>query len=1007
MEPVKRSRIAIIFSLFFFATSLFNAYYVAAVPLQSGESTYVDHHQQQQRTQTDYHAANSNYHHATNNEQSKSFHGDRNERVNHEHEQIKNDNEASVKRVESSHETTQQMSNSEHNNDAKPDLKTTDTPESVDEGRRQLHNGVPSKPEMEREVGTEKLEEQQVKAATSERTVIPPLNTNTETKEQVADTPNLTKETSMRTIDHHQTEEKQTMSDKGDENKDSDKQPFSVSDRKEDAADTDRPDLVKESHVKKIDHSATRDEIKGEEKTNQFQWVSLDSNHHKEGNTETEKPDLNKEGSVRKIEEQDANPGHATDNDKESAPVDEASNQWVSLSKSKKEDDTVEDKPDLNNEHSVKKVEQQNESGPEEVTKQQRVSVENDKMGEVEASGETVDLQKGSSERKVIEQVKEKQQPLDSDKKEGQQVSENPSLEGNTVRTAEDAVKMQAELSPEQGSERKEPLSNEKREEDVGVKNADMATDSVKTSEQKEATVETPNVAADSVKTNEQNEAKVEAEGSGDPVVALDTNIKQGEEAKEASTGGDPNPEQVKLSSETENEHKATKTETQEDNTVTIPKTEVKAATGDQGAGDKIPTNARIINGESVKSRDEFPFVVDLSESDVAISSRRFCTGTLIDRTTVLTAAHCVINQGYRAPVYATVGRVELEDGHRDNLPSATLRTVASMVHPEYNGIGSPYDVAVLLLNKTCESSPPVALTTESADNGTRTWVVGYGIQTIGTLEETARPIKILAGRLQKSQLRIVPRGECDLPSIGLTTEEGLLCTKGMKLGASACMGDSGGGLFRLVDGDNNNHGNGKGIVQVGIVSYGDSHCASEESGVFTDVANVREWIRYASTRLHSLLHSSPVDLHMDDSDVGTELSHTDTLGGKLLDKYAHDLHAEQVAIHGQNHTGEHNVKHYTVTTNFSKKTDVHVSLCNSIKLKGARAILATTGAALSVRVDGRNKTMTNHGSCAQGKLSQVTIPGLEKDRFIVGISANASIPIRLTLSVKSQAKNM
>lgn len=397
---------------------------------------------------------------------------------------------------------------------------------------------------------------------------------------------------------------------------------------------------------------------------------------------------------------------------------------------------------------------------------------------------------------------------------------------------------------------------------------------------------------------------------------------------------------------------------------------------------DRIPTNARIVNGEAVINRKEFPFVVDISESDVQVSSRRFCTGTLIDHSVVLTAAHCVINAGYRAPVYATIGRVELEDGHKDNEESTTYRTVASVVHPQYSGVGSEFDVAVLLLNASHDTTVPVTLSASTPDSGTLTWVVGYGIQTIGTLEETGRPIKILAGRLQKSQLRIVERSQCDVPQVGLFTSKGLLCTKGIKLGASACMGDSGGGLFKLDPKKPQE------TTQVGIVSYGDSQCASEESGVFTDVSNVLDWIMSASQRLHSISGGSPMKFQLDDSKIGMPVIHDDHLGGKSLEDARHK---------GHNLQDEHNINYYEVITDFSHPTDVKISLCDSVKVSTSHDG-TSPGASLSARVVGREGVIVDKGSCADGKLSELTVKSLKKDMFTVGVSSDVNMPIRLTV---------
>lgn len=64
-------------------------------------------------------------------------------------------------------------------------------PKSFQGARRNLHNGVPSKLEMESKIGMKNLEKKQFKEAKPERAVMPPFDANTAQKEQVAERPNL------------------------------------------------------------------------------------------------------------------------------------------------------------------------------------------------------------------------------------------------------------------------------------------------------------------------------------------------------------------------------------------------------------------------------------------------------------------------------------------------------------------------------------------------------------------------------------------------------------------------------------------------------------------------------------------------------------------------------------------------------------------------------------------------------------------------------------------------
>lgn len=384
---------------------------------------------------------------------------------------------------------------------------------------------------------------------------------------------------------------------------------------------------------------------------------------------------------------------------------------------------------------------------------------------------------------------------------------------------------------------------------------------------------------------------------------------------------------------------------------------------------------AHVINGRPVTGVEEFPFVVDLSASDSDISSQRFCTGSIVHESLVMTAAHCVLNDGYRSAVYATVGRVELEDGHVDNFHSETYRTIASMVHPNYTGIGSPFDVALLLLN-TSSKAPVIKLSNKTPVVGTEVWVVGYGIQRIGTLEETGQPVEILSGRLQKTNLKIESRSFCDIPDVDLFTEEGLLCTTGVQIGSSACRGDSGGPLT---------HKTGKRAVQVGITSYGDAQCAAEQAGVFTDVASVHGWIDEAKRRLLSLLNTASVTL----GDQQPDAEHSSHIGLHPEDSSDNDETKQQFPYSKTVHS--EGVKFYKVKTNFTSPHKVRVSLCEGPPGHTAR---------LMVRNETDKSVVHDSGSCPDGKLSQVILD-TTSDALVVGVAGNHSVPYKLTFSAK------
>ena len=394
-------------------------------------------------------------------------------------------------------------------------------------------------------------------------------------------------------------------------------------------------------------------------------------------------------------------------------------------------------------------------------------------------------------------------------------------------------------------------------------------------------------------------------------------------------------------------------------------------------------SSLRVINGVPVIHKNEYPFVVDLHMDEYAISSSRFCTGTLIAKDLVLTAAHCVLNVAAVRPVFATIGRIELQDDHQDNENAKTFRTIASIAHPSYDGIGSPNDVALILLNDT-SNVPIVKLAQTTPDINQQAWVVGYGIKAIGTAETTGRPIEVLSRRLQKTALRIMHNSFCDQPGSGLKTASGLLCTAGVKEGSSACKGDSGGGLFLHHTNHNttkeNDHNDDIFTMQVGIVSYGDSQCASEDGGVFTDVSSVTDWISAASSKLKKAFHLVPIT-------TDEQTTHKVIQEGQTAD------HSTSNFVLTNDSQLQHNdqVKLYSLHTNFTQSKLLTISLCDGPSGYTARLFVASN----------ENETIpTDEGSCPYHKLSTLSL-STEPNGFVIGVSGRSDVPFRLSLSTQ------
>ena len=369
---------------------------------------------------------------------------------------------------------------------------------------------------------------------------------------------------------------------------------------------------------------------------------------------------------------------------------------------------------------------------------------------------------------------------------------------------------------------------------------------------------------------------------------------------------------------------------TRSDSTVFPNSTLNSGIVQEENANETLENSIRITNGVPVEDANEYPFVVDLSHDAQDISASRFCTGTLIKENVVLTAAHCILNSNENRlskGIFATIGRTNLNNTHDDNAKAKTFRATVGCVHPEYESIGSPSDVALLLLDGR-SSAKSAELGNHSVEVGTETWVVGYGIQNFGTIERVGESIAVFSQRLQKTVLRVEERSFCNSQSGDLKTPPGMLCTSGKEPGSSACRGDSGGGLFTVSPENSTDR------IQVGIVSYGDSQCFSQESGVFTDVAAVRPWIEREVKRLESLYKQTAVRLVMQQDPISelekgnvvlrTYYGEDDTYAIK---GYMYMLYTDDETYNAQLAKV---VRKYVTNPSFKSKTQARFTVCSA-----------------------------------------------------------------------------
>ncbi|KDM91915.1 hypothetical protein EA58_09320 [Photobacterium galatheae] len=229
------------------------------------------------------------------------------------------------------------------------------------------------------------------------------------------------------------------------------------------------------------------------------------------------------------------------------------------------------------------------------------------------------------------------------------------------------------------------------------------------------------------------------------------------------------------------------------------------------------------------------------------------CGGVIIDRNTVLTAAHCMQHNNVAAKTYEI-----MVWGGITSTTSATLgnaHTVVSVtVHPDYDATTFTNDIALLRLMTSFSSSvQPIQIATlgeqsqadlafentyvHGGENPENLLVSGWG-------RTSTDPKATVSHELMHTLLSGVPDDYCNSvwSNINSTNLDRFVCAISPfpQVDRDSCQGDSGGPLVwqnPQVSADSD-----FGLRLVGLVSFG-AQCASDVPSVYTEVAHYRTWI--------------------------------------------------------------------------------------------------------------------------------------------------------------------
>jgi trypsin len=229
-------------------------------------------------------------------------------------------------------------------------------------------------------------------------------------------------------------------------------------------------------------------------------------------------------------------------------------------------------------------------------------------------------------------------------------------------------------------------------------------------------------------------------------------------------------------------------------------------------------------------------FPVDISQSPwtVALSSRdrfggtragQFCGGVVVDRSTVLTAAHCLSPAVLGAPpgqlrdLKVIAGRTDLMSSQGQEIP-----VTSAWVNPRYNSYTNAGDFAVVTLASPLPQSSVIRMAPAgdaAYAPGTPATVYGWGDAT-GAAD--------YAHSLRGANLQVLPDTTCERAYPGGLEGKylaaSMLCAGVPEGGRDACQGDSGGPLVadrRLI----------------GLVSWGSGCGQAGSPGVYTRISEV------------------------------------------------------------------------------------------------------------------------------------------------------------------------
>ena len=235
-----------------------------------------------------------------------------------------------------------------------------------------------------------------------------------------------------------------------------------------------------------------------------------------------------------------------------------------------------------------------------------------------------------------------------------------------------------------------------------------------------------------------------------------------------------------------------------------------------QATAQEIST--RIIGGGDAVQY-ELPTIVSLKYSNDIYARQFFCAGSLINKDWVVTAAHCLLDQGEileKERFVLTISDYDLTETLDEYSASRIV------IHPDYDNNTNENDIALIKLSKS-SNVPPILISSVSQNTKTKNATIwGWG-----SLDVTGNHYPDI---LQKAELDVLVNTECSLKLGSSFIGSSMLCAGIENGGIDSCYGDSGGPI----------------IVNdqlVGITSWGIDCAHAQYPGAYTRIETFQPWI--------------------------------------------------------------------------------------------------------------------------------------------------------------------